>query len=64
MQKKKVLVTKRKEIVISIADLYNSYLLFALDGKPLTEDGPVHLLFKDGSNKDNPIKGVTKIKIS
>ncbi|MBC5635836.1 hypothetical protein H8S33_03250 [Ornithinibacillus sp. BX22] len=62
--KEALLVTESKEIIISISDLYNSYLLFALDGKPLTENGPVHLLFKDGSNKDNPIKGITKIIVS
>lgn len=58
-----VLITETGDISISISDLYNSYLLFALEGKPLKEDGPVHLLFKDGSNKDNPIKSIKKIMI-
>lgn len=34
-------------------------LAFAKNGKPLREDGPVHILFPDGSNKENPIKHVT-----
>lgn len=35
---------------------------FSQDGKPLFEDGPVHLLFGDGSNADNPIKQITAIR--
>jgi hypothetical protein len=58
------LVTEEKDITIPLSDLYNSYLMFARDGKPLREDGPVHLLYKDGSNKENPIKGIKKIIIN
>ncbi|WP_010097915.1 hypothetical protein [Ornithinibacillus scapharcae] len=58
-----VLVTDSGEVTIPISELYNSYLLFAKDGKPLKENGPVHLLYKDGSNQDNPIKGINKIMI-
>ena len=31
-------------------------LCFSNNGKPLKEDGPVHVYFGDGSNKQNPIK--------
>ncbi|RIW29467.1 peptidyl-prolyl cis-trans isomerase [Bacillus salacetis] len=31
---------------------------FSKAGKPLKEDGPVHIYFKDGSNADEPIKNV------
>lgn len=58
------LITSEGEVSISIDQLYNSYLLFALNGKPLKEDGPVHLLYKDGTNKDNPIKGIKKIQFN
>lgn len=58
------LVTEYDNINIAISDLENCYLLFALDGKPLKEDGPVHLFYKDGSNKENPIKGIKKIIIN
>ena len=57
------LETDTNNVTINLEDLYNSYFLFALEGKPLKEDGPVHLLYKDGSNKDNPIKGIKKIII-
>ncbi len=36
---------------------------FSQDGKPLTEDGPVHLLFADGSNVENPIKNIRAIRV-
>jgi hypothetical protein len=36
---------------------------FSQDGKPLLEDGPVHILFADGSNRDNPIKNIQSIRV-
>lgn len=38
-------------------------LCFALDGKPIREQGPIHLLYKDGSNRKNPIVGVIRFEI-
>jgi|SRR5690625_4639647 len=58
------LVTKDDNITISLPEFEQSYFLFARDGKPLIEDGPVHLYFQDGSNKDNPIKNITKVIIN
>lgn len=60
---KALLITDNDEITLTLDELYNSYFLFALNGRAIGEDGPVHVLFKDGSNKDDPIKGVKKIKI-
>lgn len=51
------------EVTISLKELKNSYFLFAIDGKPLKEDGPVHLYYKNGSNKENPIKSIKKLII-
>lgn len=36
---------------------------FSQDGKPLTEDGPVHLIYGDGSNVENPIKNIVGIRV-
>lgn len=58
------LTTKNGQINISLRELQECYLLFAIKGKPITEDGPVHLFFNDGSNKDNPITGIQKITIN
>ncbi|RKQ16398.1 hypothetical protein D8M05_07635 [Oceanobacillus bengalensis] len=51
------------DVTLTIDELESGYFLFAMDGKPLKEDGPVHFLYGDGSNKDNPIKHVKKIHI-
>ena len=36
---------------------------FSQEGKPLLEDGPVYILFADGSNRDNPIKNIQSIRV-
>ncbi|MBN9652711.1 hypothetical protein J0K78_00440 [Halobacillus sp. GSS1] len=59
--KKAALVTDEGEEVIDADVLSDSLLLFAENGKPLQEQGPVHLYFKDGSNRSEPIKGIKKI---
>jgi hypothetical protein len=55
------LITNNGETEISINDLENGYFLFAVDGKPIKENGPLHFYFGDGSNKDTPITGVNEI---
>lgn len=57
------LQTDVSETSVTIEQLQNSLFLFAKDGKPLREDGPVHLYFGDGSNKDEPITNIKKIVI-
>lgn len=39
-------------------------LKYSIDGKPIENDGPVYVLFKDGSNVNEPIKNVTTVRIS
>ncbi|HLR80333.1 MAG TPA: hypothetical protein VK119_07090 [Bacillota bacterium] len=58
------LVTDGEDVQLSLEKLQNCFLLFARDGKPLKDNGPVHILYKDGSNRDNPITGVKKIIIN
>ncbi|KON89240.1 hypothetical protein AF332_22135 [Sporosarcina globispora] len=36
---------------------------FSIDGKPLKEDGPVHVYFGDGSNQNSPIKNVKAFRV-
>lgn len=55
------LKTNEDDVIITLDQLLNTYFLFSFNGKPLKEDGPVHLYFKDGSNKDAPIKGIKEI---
>ncbi|WP_068672511.1 hypothetical protein [Oceanobacillus sp. Castelsardo] len=51
-------------ITIDINQLLNGYFLFAINGKPIKEDGPVHFFYGDGINKNDPIKNINKIKIN
>ena len=58
-----ILKTNGDDIIITIEQLKDALLLFAIEGKPIKEDGPVHLYFGDGSNQTNPIKGIKQIEI-
>jgi len=46
-----------------LSKLDDIILKYSIDGKPILEDGPIHLLFKDGSNTENPIRNVVAITI-
>jgi len=61
--KRAILITNSDDVVINIEQLRAAYLLFAWKGKPLKENGPVHLYFGDGSNQDEPMKGIKEIII-
>ncbi|MCA1023411.1 hypothetical protein GLW04_04065 [Halobacillus litoralis] len=58
---KAALVSDEGEEIVQADDLKDALLLFAENGKPLKTDGPVHLYFGDGSNKETPVKGIKKI---
>nr|WP_289039028.1 hypothetical protein [uncultured Allobacillus sp.] len=59
-----ILHTDQGEVEISLDKLKDSLLIFAIDGKPPKEDGPVHLLFGDGTNQYAPFKGIDLITIN
>lgn len=52
-----------EEYAFSIDEAMTLIFKFSQDGKPLTLDGPVHLLFADGSNVENPIKNIAAIRV-
>lgn len=54
-----VLDTKEGNIKVPLQEASELILAFSHKGKPLKEDGPVHVYFPDGSNKEHPIKNVT-----
>ncbi|WLR43663.1 peptidyl-prolyl cis-trans isomerase [Bacillus carboniphilus] len=56
--------TNDEKITIPIHDAEKILLAFSKDGKPLKDDGPVHVYYKDGSNQHSPIKRVDGIIIS
>ncbi|WP_102262065.1 hypothetical protein [Mesobacillus jeotgali] len=47
------------QVSLSLEEASRLILGFSKNGKPLKEDGPLHVYYEDGSNKDNPIKNVT-----
>ncbi|MEK4079190.1 peptidyl-prolyl cis-trans isomerase [Solibacillus silvestris] len=55
--------TTGEEVAFPLQQAETFILKFSQDGKPLLEDGPVHVLFADGSNVENPIKNVRAIRI-
>ncbi|WP_082234299.1 hypothetical protein [Halobacillus massiliensis] len=59
-----VLVTSNGDHVLNADRLKNALLLFSKNGKPLSENGPVHVYFKDEGEAQVPIKGVTQIVFS
>ncbi|MCP3741773.1 peptidyl-prolyl cis-trans isomerase [Rossellomorea sp. BNER] len=57
-----IVETEENEISFNLAE--ESLILgFSKEGKPLRENGPVHVYFGDGSNKENPITNVKAFRI-
>ncbi|WP_409275468.1 peptidyl-prolyl cis-trans isomerase [Neobacillus sp. SCS-31] len=52
-----------KEYSFPLSEACNLIAAFSYKGRPLREDGPIHLYLKDGSNRDNPIRKVTELII-
>jgi|SRR5699024_9286952 len=57
------LKTDGDDIIISLEQLRESYVRFSDKGKQLADNGPIHLYFGDGSNTENPFKGIKEIII-
>ena len=55
--------TTHDTFILSLEEAKSAILGFSKNGKPLREDGPVHLYFGDGSNTDNPIRNIRKFII-
>lgn len=51
------------EYNFSIEDAESLILKYSQDGKMLTDNGPVYVLNGDGSNVENPIKGLVAIRV-
>ncbi|GER68426.1 hypothetical protein BpJC7_21240 [Weizmannia acidilactici] len=61
--KKIVFETKNGPAAFPLAQAEHLIAAFSHKGKALKEDGPLHILFDDGSNRENPIKYVTGIRV-
>lgn len=58
-----VIETEDEEIELPFHKAEEAILKFSQDGKPLREDGPVHILFGDGTNIHEPIKRVRGFRL-
>ncbi|MBS4198819.1 peptidyl-prolyl cis-trans isomerase [Bacillus sp. FJAT-49732] len=58
-----VIETETEDISIPLEEGYHLILQYSKEGKPLREDGPVHILYPDGSNRQNPIKLVRAFRV-
>lgn len=53
----------QQEEILSLKEANSLLLGFSYKGKPLADDGPVHVYFGDGSNKEKPLKNVKNFRI-
>ncbi|NJP36479.1 peptidyl-prolyl cis-trans isomerase [Alkalicoccus luteus] len=51
------------DVTLTLEEAGEGILQFSHKGSPLTEDGPVHFFYSDGSNRDNPITGIERIEV-
>lgn len=58
-----IVETKDEEIMIPLEEACELVAGFSKNGKPLTEDGPIHLYFGNGSNFNDPIKNVEAFRV-
>lgn len=58
-----IIKTNDAEVEIPIAEAYELVLGFSKDGKPLKENGPIHVYYGDGSNQNQPITNVREIRV-
>ncbi|GIN74427.1 hypothetical protein J14TS2_49020 [Bacillus sp. J14TS2] len=58
-----VFETNGEDVSIPLEEGYAILVQFSNKGKALKEDGPVHILFPDGSNVDHPIKNVKAFRV-
>ncbi|MGM7720227.1 peptidyl-prolyl cis-trans isomerase [Metabacillus sp. Hm71] len=56
-------MTDSGPISVPIEEAFDIILGFSIKGKPLKEDGPIHVYFGDGSNASEPIKHVKEINV-
>ncbi|BBW96838.1 peptidyl-prolyl cis-trans isomerase [Geobacillus icigianus] len=58
-----VIITETEEIAIPLEQAYELIFAFSKNGKPLRDDGPVHIYFGDGSNRQAPITHVRRLVV-
>jgi hypothetical protein len=57
-------ITDKEHFIFDLSTGYEFVLGFSKDGKPLAENGPIHVYFGDGSNQSHPILDVREFLIT
>ncbi|WP_043933468.1 hypothetical protein [Bacillus sp. EB01] len=57
------ITASNQEYTFPLEEAHTLIAAFSKKGKPLREDGPIHIYKGDGSNRDNPLTNVTAFKI-
>lgn len=58
-----IIETSEGNHTISLDEMDDILVKFSHKGKPLREDGPVHIIKKDGTNLNDPIRYVTAFRL-
>ncbi|PFA68907.1 hypothetical protein CN378_05345 [Bacillus sp. AFS015802] len=58
-----VIETETGDHTLDLSQADELLIGFSKDGKPLRENGPVHIYYKDGSNRDQPITNVRAFRV-
>jgi hypothetical protein len=58
-----VIETESGEHPLALTQADQLLIGFSKEGKPLRENGPVHIYYKDGSNRDQPITDVRAFRV-
>lgn len=58
-----IFISGDQEVEMDISTASNVVFAFSNKGKPLKEDGPVHVYYGDGSNQKSPLKSVHRILV-
>lgn len=60
---KMLIITENEQIELDLSTSFDLIIGFSKKGKPLSENGPIHVYYGDGSNQDNPILNVKEFWI-
>jgi len=58
-----VIVAENEEVALPLEKAHDLIFAFSKNGKPLRDDGPVHIYFGDGSNRETPITNVRRLVV-
>ncbi|MGJ7923100.1 peptidyl-prolyl cis-trans isomerase [Neobacillus sp. LXY-4] len=56
-----VIEMNNHEVEVALDEAYQLLLGFSMEGKPLKDDGPIHVYYGDGSNQHQPLKNVKRL---